>query len=327
MRYSFLIVILFFAFNCFSQNVSVRSYIDSNNIRIGSQVILSLEIEKSKNQDVRFPVLSDTITKQVEIIKKFTVDTLFNKDNVIKLRQKYLITSFDSGVYLIPPFDFLLKKDSFEDTLKSNPITLTVVSIPVDTLKKQIRDIKLPYTASITLLEVITYSLYIIGAALLILIIIYVIKKYRKNEPIIKLPEKPKEPAYIIALRELDKLKEQKLWQQDKVKQYHSELTEIVRKYIENRFTIMALEQTSYEILSSFYNSGLISDPAYEALKQMLILADFVKFAKAQPLPDENDLCFRNAYFFVNETKDDFKIIDEVKSIDNNKEETKIIQS
>jgi hypothetical protein len=327
MRFCLINILLFFTLNSYAQNISVKAYLDSNNIKIGSQAILSLEIEKTKNLETRFPFLTDTIIKQIEIIRKFPVDTLVNKDNLLKLRQKYLITSFDSGVYLIPTFNFLAKKDSLTDTLKSSPMTLTVVSIPVDTVKKQIRDIKVPYSASITLIEIITYILYFIIAAILVLVIIYVVKRYRKNEPLIKLPEKPKEPAYVIALRELDKLKNEKLWQQDKIKQYHSDLTEIIRKYIENRFDIMALEQTSYEILNSFSNSGIITNSSFEELKYMLFLADLVKFAKAQPLPDENDLSMRNAYSFVNETKDVPTLINQTTVIESDNKEIKKLES
>jgi hypothetical protein len=304
-RFCLLNICLFFTLSIYSQNVSVKAYLDSNNIKIGNQVTLSLEVVKPRSTNVVFPVISDTIIKQIEIIKRLPLDTIINKDSSLKIRQKYVISSFDSGLYTIPSFNFLLKKDSLTDTLRTDPLILTVLTIPVDTVKQQIRDIKDPFKVSLTFMEILTWILYGLGAVIIILIAIYVYRKYRKNEPIIRLPEKPKEPAHLIALRELDKLKDEKLWQNDLVKKYHSELTEIVRRYIENRFNIMALEQTSYEILQSINNSGNISNPSIEALRHLLTIADFVKFAKVIPLPDENDSSLRNAYLFVNETKDE----------------------
>jgi len=319
-RFILINIFLLLSFNIFSQNVNVKAILDSNQIKIGNQVTLSLVIEKTKDVEVKFPLLLDTITKQVEIIKKLPVDTLLKKDNILKLQQRYIITSFDSGVYTIPPLNFLVKIDSLIDTIKSNPLILSVNTVPVDTLNIQIKDIKAPFIISMTLKEILIYILYILSALIIILVAIYIIRKYRKHEPIVKLPEKPKEPAYIIALRELDNLKNEKLWQNNKIKKYHSDLTEIIRSYIENRFGLMALEQTSYEILYSINNSGLVNNPSFESLKQILSLADMVKFAKAQPLPDENDLSLRNAYLFVNETKDEIEAKPELQNDETNNE-------
>ena len=110
------------------------------------------------------------------------------------------------------------------------------------------------------------------------------------------------EPPHVIALHALDHVKVEKLWQQGKEKEYFTEVTDILRKYIENRFGVNAFEMTSDEILN-IVNNFMIADSSTDSLKQVLKLADLVKFAKYKPFPDENDLSLVNAYLFVNQTK------------------------
>jgi hypothetical protein len=118
------------------------------------------------------------------------------------------------------------------------------------------------------------------------------------------IPSKPKEPAHIIALRELDRIKNEKLWQKDKIKEFYSDVTETLRIYIEDRFDIPAMEQTTDEILTNFkYRKELINEKLFGNLSQILSLADLVKFAKYIPLPDDNNMTLVEAYFFVNATK------------------------
>jgi hypothetical protein len=176
-------------------------------------------------------------------------------------------------------------------------------TMPIDTTKGP-TDIKMPYDAPVTLKEVMPYILGIILLGAILFFILYSIKRKKQNKPLFSLPEKPKEPAHIIALRELDRIKNEKLWQKEKIKQYYSEVTETIRIYIENRFEIPAMEYTSEETIASLkVRKGLLSDKNLSNLSQMLYLADMVKFAKYTPLPDDHNLTLVNAYFFVNDTK------------------------
>ena len=104
------------------------------------------------------------------------------------------------------------------------------------------------------------------------------------------------------AIKELDEIKQQKLWQQGRSKEYYTLITETLRRYIVDRFDINAMEMTSGEILDIIRKQHE-ADSVYENLKQILNLSDFVKFAKMNPLPDENDLSMVNAYLFINQTK------------------------
>jgi hypothetical protein len=173
----------------------------------------------------------------------------------------------------------------------------------IDTTKGPV-DIKTVYGAPVTLKEVTPYILGIILIAAILFFIFYYIKWKKKNVPLFSKPEKPAEPAHIIALRELDRIKNQKLWQQEKIKQYYSEVADTIRNYIENRFDVPAMEQTSAETLGIFkQRKDLVGDASVDQLQHILSLADLVKFAKYTPLPDDNNLTLMNAYFFVNQTK------------------------
>lgn len=287
-----------------AQQVTVKASIDSTNILIGDQIKLILEIEKPKNMDVQFPLIPDTLGAGIEVVQRLPVDTfkLENKERE-KLSQSYYITSFDSGVHQIPSFFFRLKFDRMLDSVATKALAFQVFTMKIDTTKGPV-DIKPPYSAPVSLKEVTPYILGIILIAAILFFIFYYIKWKKKNVPLFRKPEKPLEPAHIIALRELDRIKAQKLWQSEKIKQYYSEVADTVRAYIENRFDIQAMEQTSAETIGVFkQNKELIDGTSLNQIQHILSLADLVKFAKYKPLPDDNNLTLMNAYFFVNQTK------------------------
>jgi hypothetical protein len=137
-----------------------------------------------------------------------------------------------------------------------------------------------------------------------IFLILYSLRRRKNNKGFFTLPQKPKEPAHVIALRELDRIKEEKIWQKGKIKLYYSEITEVLRQYIENRFDIQAMEMTTDETISVFkYRRSLVDEKSFENLKKILTNADLVKFAKYEPLPDDNNMVLVDSYFFINQTK------------------------
>ena len=210
--------------------------------------------------------------------------------------------------------------------MPSNGVTLNVYTMQIDTTKGP-TDIKMPYGAPLTLKEVTPYILGVILIGAIIFFLLYSIKRKKKNQPLFVRPPKPKEPAHVVALRELDRIKDEKIWQKGKTKLYYSELTDTLRTYIEDRFGIRAMEQVTDEILDSFRRQkGLISEKTFANLSQTLQVADLVKFAKYEPLPDDVNLSLVNAYFFVNETRKEEpkKETDEEKGEGNNVEEVEI---
>ena len=288
-----------------AQRVKATARLDSTNVLIGDQVKLFLEIDHPKNVKVGFPTIPDTLVNRIEVLNRSGIDT-FEVDNNADFQkqiQSYLITCFDSGSYRIPPQWFKIDLNGMVDSIPTNGVTLNVYTMAIDTTKGP-TDIKMPYDAPLTLKEVTPYILGVILIGAIIFFILYSIKRKKKGQPIFVRPEKPKEAPHIIALRELDRIKNEKIWQKDKVKQYYSEVTDTLRRYIEDRYEIPAMEQTTDEILSSFkFRRDLLKEKSFTNLSRILNLADLVKFAKYTPLPDDNNLTLVDAYFFVNDTK------------------------
>ncbi|PKP18269.1 MAG: hypothetical protein CVU05_13815, partial [Bacteroidetes bacterium HGW-Bacteroidetes-21] len=284
------------------QGITINARIDSSRIFLGDQVMFYIDVTKPKNEKIIFPHIKDTLSKAVEIIETKKTDTVFSDKNIHTLRQSFIITSFDTGNQVIPPQAFLWEHEGRTDTLFSNQASIFVDMVAIDTTQNTIKDIKAPFEAPFSFDEIIPYILWGLLAIAVIVAAIYVFNRIRKKKPIIPIPEKPKIPAHITAIEKLNELQQKKLWQNNQIKKFHIELTTIVRTYIEDRFDIAAMESISQEIIEDCQRNKEISEPAIKALKQMLPLADLVKFAKWQPMPDENDTCLKNAFLFVEST-------------------------
>ena len=301
-KYLFLFSVFFMSLLLVNgQEIKLKTALEHDSIWLGDQIKLLIVVEQSAGTKIEFPQLPDSILK-VEILNKSKIDTSKLDGNKIQLKQTYLVTCFDSGAHVIPPFVFKIRKEGSIDSLKSNNLTLFVKMPPVD-LKKGPADIKKPFAAPITLKEIAPWLLGIILIGAIVFLIIYAISRRNKNKPLFQRPPKPKLPPHVIALQELDKLKGEELWQHEKVKDYYTRLTDIVRVYIEDRFTISAMEQTTFEILTSLkVKESQIEASSVIELKEILEVADLVKFTKLTPLPDENHKMLSNAYLFVKET-------------------------
>ena len=194
----------------------------------------------------------------------------------------------------------MISLETSADKIKCN---CSPIFILVDTTK-EFKDVKPPMDVPFTLKEALPY---IVGGIILVAIIIlaiWLIRKWQRQKGIIK-PNIPLRPAHEIALEELKKVQIENLWQQGFYKQYQSLVSDIVRTYIEQRFSIQAMEMPSDETLQHFKgkNKKHISKDAFEKLKYILQLADTVKFAKAIPLGTENEQSLQNAFDFVQLTK------------------------
>jgi len=287
-----------------AQQIKATARLDSTNILIGDQVKLFLEIDYPENVTVEFPNVPDTLSEFIEVLDKSPIDTIdLENSALLKQIRHYTITSFDSGSYRIAPQWFKINVNGITDSVPTNGITLNVFTMQIDTTRG-LTDIKMPYAAPLTLKEVTPYILGIILIGAIIFLVLYSIKRKKKNKPFFSLPTKPKDPPHIIALRELDRIKNEKIWQKERTKQYYSEVTDVLRNYIEDRFEIRAMEQTTDEILDSFrYRKDLLGVKSFSNLSQILSLADLVKFAKYKTLPDDDNLTLVNSYFFINDTK------------------------
>lgn len=285
----------------FAQQTLIDVKIDSAAILIGEQTKLHLTLTTDKDKNVQVLIPRDTLMRGVEVLECSKPDTTLIENDRMLVKQDVLITSFDSSLYLLPP---VLAIDG-RDTILSNQVALKVSTVPVNVDKpEEFADIKDVWKPPFVWSDYYPWIIGILAVLLLLLLAYYIIKRIRERKSLIPFaqPEEPKLPPYEQAIKELDEIKQSKLWQQGKEKEYFTSISDTLRRYLVDRFGINAMEKTSAEILDSVKGVDEII-PAYEKLEQVLKLADFVKFAKFRPLPDENNLSLMNAYFFVNQTK------------------------
>ena len=284
----------------YSQQAIIKASVDSTHLLIGEQTLLRLEIAADKNTELQLPFIQSELMKGVEVLNISQPDTADIGNGRIEIKYDYLITSFDSALYQIPAFPLVVGAD----TIYSNDLALKVSTLPVDTESKSIYDIKDVIRPKLVWSDYIQILLIILGASILILLIIYIIYRMKKEKPI--MPFKKAEtiilPPHVVAIQALDEIKREKLWQAGKEKEYHSQITDVIRRYINTRFEVDSMEMTSKQILASMRGISDV-DLVFDKLKQMLLLGDLVKFAKYHPLPDENEMSMMNAYLFVNGTK------------------------
>ncbi len=288
-----------------AQGIKVKAVIDSTNVLIGDQFKLRLELEQPKNMVVAFPEVGDTLAPNIEVIEQSLVDTFtLDQSEQLKIIKNLTITSFDTGRQVVPPFKFKLVQDGMQQDLETLPAEFFVHGFEIDSTKAP-TDIKQPYAAPVNLAEA---SPYILGAILILAIaffIFYYLQRRKKNKPLFGAPAKPKEAPHVVALRALEQIREAKPWlENEKLKVFYSDVSDTLRQYIEERFGIQAMEYTTEETIKAFnVQKGLLAEKSFTQLKDILSLADLVKFAKYQPLPDDHNLTLMNAFFFVNETK------------------------
>lgn len=285
----------------YAQQTLIDVKIDSAAILIGEQTKLHLTITTDKDRPVQLLLPTDTLMRGVEVLEVSTPDSTLIENDRLLIKQDLLLTSFDSSLYLLP----LLKVVDGNDTLLSNQVALKVSTVPVNTDNpEEFNDIKGVWKPPFVWADYYPIIFGVLLALFLLCVIVYIIKRLKNRKSLLPFsePEVPKLPPYEQAIKELDELKGQKLWQQGLNKEYYTLLTETLRRYIDERFGVNAMEMTSSDILDMLRGVPEVK-PVYDKLQQILQLADFVKFAKIHPLPDENDLSMANAYLFVNETK------------------------
>ena len=298
-KFLFLLMFSLLSNQTFSQTVEAKVSSDTNAIIIGNQFLLKLEVSHPANIPVEWPVIADTFSL-MEIVQRSNLDTIrdSSKDLVIT-KQSFIVTSFDSGYHVIPPFVFKyrLAGDTSLKTAETDPLLISVSTVQIDTTRA-IKDIKGQVVIPFSWKDALPYIFGVLLAALVGFLIYRYIKK-RKAKTVEKVVAVPKRPAHEIALEALKLLDESKLWQNGNTKGYYTGLSDITRTFIENRWSVSAMEMTTDEILKY----KIISDQDSEVLsklKFMLELSDLVKFAKATPMVFENEECMKNAVAFVN---------------------------
>ena len=287
----FSLVMLQGTFSAAANNTLINAKMDSTLLLMGKKTAIHVEVVQDKGQKGFFVNEGvDTLNAFVEVSERLQADTTDLGNDRIQINRDIIVQSFDSGMYVIPAFKYVIGKDTF----KSNELTLKVLPVKVDSLPN-IHDLKPvaepPFFFSDYLPEfLVKYWWLIILVLVLIAAGIYAyFKWFKKGE----LPLRKKEkviPPYDEAIMKLTQLKSEHLWEAGQEKEYFTRLTDILRNYIDRRFEINAMEMTSSQIIDV-------------QLSKILEMADFVKFAKMRPLPEDNEVAYQRALNFVNETK------------------------
>lgn len=295
---------------------TVKAYIEPDSILIGDRFTLTIDVEKDQVQSIFFPAFQMGEAEPtedgmpqfgvLECLEDHPVDTVEHKGRRLLLRKRYTLTAFDEGVYNLGRPSVIYADKNIVDTLYGvkDSIRLAVNTFKIDSTA-MLRDIKPVKTLKFKFGEISGYLSILIALIALVALGIYILARYlaARGKRITDLfkPEPPV-PAHIVAITALESLKNQKLWQNNRHKEYYSALSEIVRTYIDGRFGIGAMEMSTDEIVEAIKG---IDIPQKNAMDLVSVLrdADLVKFAKAIFEAAENESAFAKIYYFVEDTK------------------------
>lgn len=297
-----LLFLLFLIYPVFSINgqVSIKSSVDRDVITIGDLIHYQISVTHSKDVKVEYPGLGVNLGA-FEIRDYATYDPKEEDGNVIS-KVEYVITTFDTGNYIIPSVAVeYFSSDSVRKELKTDVIKIRVNSVKPSEAK-DIKDIKPPLEIKIDYRRYIYYGLVGLVIIGLIIGVIWYLKKRKKGEGVIPKKKKPLKPAHIIAIEELEELKNSNLLSERKFKEFYIIISNIIRCYIENRYFIYALEMTTNQVCENLYNA-IKEVEIVELVQEFLSLCDLVKFAKYIPEEDENKKIVEQAFEIVNKTK------------------------
>lgn len=276
------------------------SSLSKDSILVGEQVVWNTVFALPQEKELVFAPYTQVVEAEkapIDVVHDLKLDTLSVKNGIREIQARLLITSFDSGYYKLP---LMVAFTPQGDTVYLDSPFLDVTNIQIDTANFVMHPIKGQMVYPITFREVLPWillGLFVIVAAYLL----YRYIKYRREnrdffgKPVVK------DPPHIVALRELDKLHNEKLWQSGKEKLFYTGITDTLREYIEKRYGVNAMEMTSTEIMQSIADRQ-IDQKNYNELDELLKTADLVKFAKYVPQIHENEEAIPAAVRFVNST-------------------------
>lgn len=295
-------VLLTSSMSAFAGVPSLKVSLDSAFLLMGRTTPLHIELITDDNTDGQLIIPKDSLCDKVEILKYLNADTTGLGSGRREIRQDIVLQSFDSGVYRLKPILYVANGE----TIASNRLVLKVFPVDVDSLETihDYADVADVDRSFIDYLPdfIVDYGLWILAVIIVLAIggfVFYMMKK--KKNPFAAPAPKPI-PPYEKAIDELSRLRAEKLCEQGKEKEFYTRLTDILRIYLNGRFGINAMEMTSTQI-RRVLEANEETRLSKENMERVLETADFVKFAKVRPLPDDNVRAFNSAMQFVEDTK------------------------
>jgi hypothetical protein len=287
-----------------AQVIRVLSAPDTSVILIGDRTGFTVTAEIPAGVSAEMTSAGDTLAGKIVVLRRDPRDTTRLADGAMRITDRYLVTSFDSGTYAIPPF--FAERISGDSIIRyySDYSSLKVLrpDIALQDTTDVIFDIVPPRTAPVTFSEVLPWIIIALIASALV----YLLARFLPRNPLKRFvkPVPPPEPAYIIALRELKALREGELWQKGAVKEYYSRLSDILRRYIDNRYGISSPELTTDETVRMLHRAAVTTPGQMGLVKEVLSMSDMVKFAKYVPEATVHETAYDNAQRFVEETRE-----------------------
>jgi len=291
----------------------VSNTLSKDTILIGDHITWKALFRVPEELTMDFDSLANPVVPGVEVIRHFSLDTISIKKKMAEIEATAILTSFDSGAYMLPNRVFYFYRDGEEvDTLHVDGMPIVVGTIAVDTATfmsperaegdttPRFSDIKPQFRYPVTFWEVAKWVLAAVLVAAVIAAAVIVIKRKKAGLTVMGHPA-VQDPPHIVALRTLDKIRSEALWQKDRQKQFYTEITDALRLYIDGRFDITTLEATSAEILSELKKKD-VRPEEYAELEELFTRSDLVKFAKLNCTKEENEAAVPVAVRFVNQT-------------------------
>lgn len=289
---------------CEAQVTFLKGKTSADTIIVGQPFDYQLSLTIPKDYFVDWRQFGDTLSKSIDVLKVEDIKTtsINNSDNVI-MTQNLTLTSFDTGYVYVPEIAITYSKslkDSIRYTLNTEEKELYVKTMAVDTTQA-FRPIKGIMRQSVTVKEVFPWVVIVIVIAGIVYLIIYLKKHKKTKDVVVEEKKKPAIPAIITARAKLAEIKDTEFWNSPNSKDYYTNLTDIAREYLEGQFNIDAVEMTTDEIIRAVSKLNL-GNSTKSRLRDTLIIADFVKFAKANPSSEHNKQSFNDIDNFVEDS-------------------------
>ena len=294
---------------------TITSHISADTVMIGDRVTLTIEVDADVMQHIVFPTFdfsqnapegAEQQEPSIEVITDFAPDTISKEGRRVRLRKRYEMAVYDEGIYKLGRAQALYLDKNIVDTLfAEREEELFVKTFQIDSTMTTVRDLKPQMTLKLRFAEFGGYLGIALAVALLLAGVIYLLVRYlhKRGKRISDLfKPAPPVPAHIVAIEALEKLRNEKLWQNNKHKEYYSGLSDILRTYLAGRFEVGAMEMTTDEIADALREVDIEHKSKMDLLS-VLRDADLVKFAKATPEANDNELAYDRAFYFVENTK------------------------
>lgn len=282
-----------------------------DSILIADQIRYGVTIEDVKaGEKIALPDFSAASNDTLTILGGWQLDTLVNGKAVssrnakaaarllrkpFALKASIVLVPFEEGHYALPDVPVIRESD----TLVFKGLEMDVKTMPVDTATFEIHDIKGQILYPVTFKELLPWiGGGLLAAAIIALAVWLIVRASKRKAEALK----PKDPAYIVALRELDKYRSDKYWAPDKQKAFYSGITDALKFYMDERFGVDAPEMTTAELFDALKSDKDITPEMYSSLKELFERADFVKFAKHIASEQENAAALPLAVRFVTTT-------------------------